>query len=109
MHKKFAEYKEMAEFLGSKRYSIDLLKEYYKEVFPHTMTKKGFENVGEIGKKREITNNAKKCLELVGEQPGAKYAEGYWWSPTTFKGECRESLAQSVLRKEPAAQDQGFR
>ena len=44
-HKKFAEYKEMAEFLGSKRYSIGLLKQYYKEVFPHTTIKKGVEKV----------------------------------------------------------------
>ena len=78
-HKKFAEYKEMAEFLGSKRYSIDLLKQYYKEVFPHTAVKKGVENVDEAGRGDITTNNAKRCMELVESQPGAEYAEGSWW------------------------------
>ena len=63
-HKKFAEYKEMAEFLGSKRYSIDLLKQYYKEVFPPITVKKGVENVGEEGREDITANNAKKCLGL---------------------------------------------
>ena len=40
-HEKFAEYKEMAEFLGSKRYSVDSLLQYYKEVFPFTSRQKG--------------------------------------------------------------------
>ena len=81
-HDKFAEYKEMAEFLGSKPYSIDLLKQYYSEVFPRTTIKKGVENVGVIQKeedKKILSNNAKKCLELVESQPGAEFAEGTWW------------------------------
>ena len=81
-HEKFAEYKEMAEFLGSKRYSVNLLKQYYKEVFPFTSKQKGVENVGVMQKeddKQIVSNNAKKCLELVDSQPGAEYAEGSWW------------------------------
>ena len=103
-HKKFAEYKEMAEFLGSRRYSIDLLKEYYKEVFPHTTVKKGVENVGEVGKKREMTNNAKKCFELVGSQPGAEYAEGSWWqafnSVTYFTDQIQGRDAENRLHNQ---------
>lgn len=79
-HEKFAEYKEMAEFLGSKRYSIDNLVKYYKEVFPHTTVKKGVENIGEVVKEDITTNNAKKCLELVDSQPGAEFAPGTWWN-----------------------------
>ena len=104
VHKKFAEYKEMAEFLGSKRYSIDLLKEYYKEVFSNTTVKKGVENVGEVGKKREMTNNAKKCFELVGSQPGAEYAEGSWWqafnSVTYFTDQIQGRDAENRLHNQ---------
>ena len=103
-HEKFAEYKEMAEFLGSRRYSIDTLKEYYKEVFPHTNIKKGVENVGEVGKEDITTNNAKKCLELVDSQPGAKFAEGSWWQAfnavTCFTDHVQGRSAESRLQSQ---------
>ena len=103
-HEKFAEYKEMAEFLGSRRYSIDTLKEYYKEVFPHTNIKKGVENVGEVGKENITTNNAKKCLELVDSQPGAEFAEGSWWQAfngvTYFTDHVQGRSAESRLQSQ---------
>ena len=37
---KLSQYKEMAEFLGSKRYNIDNLIEYYNTVFPRTADKR---------------------------------------------------------------------
>ena len=103
-HKKFAEYKEMAEFLGSKRYSIDLLKQYYKGVFPHTNVKKGVENVGEVGREDRITTNAKRCLEPVENQPGAEYAEGSWWqafnSVTYFTDHVQGRSAENRLHSQ---------
>ena len=66
----------MAEFLDSRRYGIDLLEQYYKEVFPYTSVRNGVENVGGVGREDRNTNNAKKCLEPVESQPGAEYADG---------------------------------
>ena len=79
---KLAEYKEAAEFLGSKRYTKKTLEEYFKEVFPYTGKRQGVEGVGVIQKednKKIFSNNAKRCLELVESQPGAEFAEGTWW------------------------------
>ena len=119
-HEKFAEYKEMAEFLGSRRYSIDTLLQYYKEVFPYTTKQKGVENVGLIQKEEDkniVSNNAKKCLELLDRQPGAEYAEGSWWKsfqlgyilhrPSSGK-ECRDPFTEPMVREEPDCQNQGF-
>lgn len=68
---KLAKYKEMAQFLGSKRFKQDKVKEYFMEVFPSLS---GKEN-------KELSRNAIKALDLIERQPGAKYAEGTWWQP----------------------------
>lgn len=71
---KLAKYKEMAEFLGSKRYTEEKLKEYFKAVFPVLAYDK------EKGPQRkEVSKSATLALELVETQPGAKFAEGSWW------------------------------
>ena len=59
-HAKLDEYRDMAAYLGSKRYNNETLDTYFKELF------------GE--------RNAKDALELIHTQPGAQFAEGSWWS-----------------------------
>lgn len=72
-HEKFAKYKEMAEFLGSKRFSVDNLLQYYNEVFPLTS-----------GEQKEVTKDtisrpARQAYDVLETQPGAEFAEGSWW------------------------------
>ena len=71
---KLAKYKEMASFLGSKRYTQDKLAEYFKEVFPVLVYNK------EKGPQRkELSKSATRALEVIDTHPGANYAEGSWW------------------------------
>jgi len=73
---KLSQYKEMAEFLGSKRYNIDNLIEYYNTVFPRTADKR-VQNQ-ELSAET-LSKNAKAAFDAIELQPGAKYAEGSWW------------------------------
>lgn len=72
-HDQLVKYKEMAEFLGSKRYTEGSVREYLDKLMPT------------LGKDRKEQNllsvSADKALELLETQPGAKYAEGSWWQP----------------------------
>jgi phage/plasmid-like protein (TIGR03299 family) len=68
---KLATYREMAQFLGGKRYTGPKLVEYFKTVFPVT---------GGPEKKKEMSISASKALDVVHTQPGANFAEGSWWS-----------------------------
>lgn len=68
---KLATYREMAQFLGGKRYTAPKLVEYFKTVFPVT---------GGPEKKKEMSISASKALDVVHTQPGANFAEGSWWS-----------------------------
>ncbi len=80
-HEKFAKYKEMAQFLGTKKFTVEGLLEYYATVFPKTSGSKVVE------KKEDLSRNALVAYEALETQPGAKYAEGSWWSAfnsTTF-------------------------
>jgi phage/plasmid-like protein (TIGR03299 family) len=71
---KLAKYKEMAAFLGSKRYSDDSLKDYFNRIFPVLAYNK------EKGPQRkDLSKSATRALEIIGTQPGAHYAEGSWW------------------------------
>jgi phage/plasmid-like protein (TIGR03299 family) len=74
-HEKFAKYKEMAEFLGSKRVTADSLIQYYNEVFPLTSGKDQQTEVN-LG---TISRQAKNAYDVIESQPGAQYAEGSWW------------------------------
>jgi phage/plasmid-like protein (TIGR03299 family) len=74
-HEKFAKYKEMAQFLGSKRFSMDNLINYYNEVFPLTSGQDKQESVTA----QSISRTAKQALEVLETQPGAEFAEGSWW------------------------------
>lgn len=71
---KLAKYKEMAEFLGSKRFTEDTLKQYFNNVFPVLAYNK------EKGPQRkELSKSATRALEVITTQPGAQFAEGSWW------------------------------
>ena len=73
---KLGTYKEMAEFLGSKRYSAAALIEYFNTVYPRTADKKVQDKALAID---TLSRNARICYDAVEAQPGAKYAEGSWW------------------------------
>ena len=68
-------YKEAAEFLGSKRYTPESLKEYFGLVFPHT----GKQILEAANDEAKLSRTALQALEIIELQPGAKYAEGSWW------------------------------
>jgi phage/plasmid-like protein (TIGR03299 family) len=64
---KLAKYKEMAAYLGSKRYTEESIVDYFTRVFPVA------------GSKKDISKNAQIALDVIDQQPGAQYAEGSWW------------------------------
>lgn len=71
---KLSKYKEMAEFLGAKRYTQEKLKEYFSNVFPLLTQKLPGEKT-----KKEISKSATRALEVIETQPGAEFARGSWW------------------------------
>ena len=70
---KLENYKTMAEFLGSKRYTTERLVEYLETIYPSQVKKENRDP------KVPTTVNAKKVFELIETQPGANYAKGSWW------------------------------
>lgn len=64
-------YKEMAKFLGGKRFTTDNVIEYFNNVFPKT-------SKGETDKKFK-SRNAEEAFAVLETQPGAEFAEGSWW------------------------------
>ena len=73
---KLNSYKEMAEFLGNKRYTGEALIEYFNTVFPRTTDKRV---QGKALSVDTLSRNAKLCYDVMEEQPGAEYAAGSWW------------------------------
>ena len=73
---KFAKYKETAEFLASKRFTVESLVQYYSEVFPRTYQGKKEVTVTTF---EDLTTNAKKAYEVLETQPGADFGRGTWW------------------------------
>ena len=71
---KFAKYKEMADFLGSKRFSVENLMQYYSEVFPLSNGTKE-----DIPTAETLSRPAKQAYEVLESQPGAEFGEGTWW------------------------------
>ena len=68
---KLAKYKEMSQFLGSKRYTNESVVEYFKRVFPITS--------GNTESKKELSKGASTALGVLDTQPGAEFARGTWW------------------------------
>jgi len=65
---KLVKYKEMAAYLGSKKYTDETLSEYFNRIFP----------INESSKK-EQSRNAKIAQQVIVQQPGSNFAEGSWW------------------------------
>ena len=74
---KMQEYKEVAAFLGSKRFTADSYIEYLNTVFPRTSDKRIKSGMDQI---EQLSRNAKLCHDVLEQQPGAEFAEGSWWS-----------------------------
>jgi len=66
---KLAKYKEMAQFLGTKRAKGEDVVEYFKRLWP----------LGEKAKKVEVARNVTDALSILDSQPGAEFAPGTWW------------------------------
>ena len=69
---KLAKYKEMAQFLGSKKAKDEDIVEYFCRIFPVSSSSK---------KENELSRNAQIAIDILHTQPGAEYAEGTWWQP----------------------------
>jgi len=69
---KLGTYKEMAQFLGSKKYTDKSLIEYLAQVFPTNSAKKKEGNM--------LSRPAQIAHDIVGTQPGHEFAEGSYWS-----------------------------
>jgi phage/plasmid-like protein (TIGR03299 family) len=67
---KLKQYKEMAEFLGSKRYKQTSLTKYFGDIFPIS---------GANVKEKKLSRNAEIALGIVETQPGHEFAPGSWW------------------------------
>lgn len=65
------QYKELAELLGTKRYTDESMVEYFKQVFPRNSDIKG---------KSEPSRAAERAMEIVDDQPGAEFAPGTYWN-----------------------------
>lgn len=69
---RMAKYKEKAEFLGGKRYTEELAKDYFNRVFPVLTTKRE--------SRKDLSKQATRALELAEIQPGADFAPGSMWN-----------------------------
>lgn len=68
-HTRIEQFKEAAEFLGSKRYTDVAFQKFLGQVF-------GVSNQ----KDKELSRTAERALEIVDTQPGANFAPGTWWN-----------------------------
>ncbi len=75
---KLETYKDMATFLGKKRFTPDSYIEYLNTVFPRTADKKV---QGKALSVDTLSRNAKLAYAALESQPGANFAEGSWWKP----------------------------
>ena len=75
-HEKFDRYRDMAEFLGNKRFSVDQLLNYYSEVFPLTS---GGEDLPKQATYESLSRMGKAAHDVLETQPGSNFAEGSWW------------------------------
>ena len=73
---KLVKYKEMAAFLGQKRYTNENVVEYFNRIFPKTSDRKK-----EMGATVEAHSRAAQlAVDMLDTQPGANYAPGSWWN-----------------------------
>lgn len=67
---KLQKYKEMAQFLGSKKAKTESIVEYFERIFPLANAIEG-----------KRSKNANIALSIIDTQPGSEYAQGSWWQP----------------------------
>lgn len=72
---KMDRYKEMAEFLGSKRFTKESLEAYMTAVFPKMVPSAKRDEEEDP----EMSGNGVLALSLMDTQPGAEFAQGSWW------------------------------
>ena len=72
-HDKFSQYKEMAEFLSTRRFTAETLVQFYNDVFPYTHKE------SEVKTVKDLSKNARDAYEVLETQPGANFGEGTWW------------------------------
>ena len=70
---KLAKYKDMAQFLGSKKAKDEDIIQYFTRIFPVSGSNEN--------KKKEVSKNAELAYNILHTQPGSEYAEGTWWQP----------------------------
>ena len=74
---KFSQYKEVAEFLASKKFSSKAIIEYYNEVFPRTYQGK---KPIKINTYKDLSANGQDAYAVLETQPGAELgAKNTWW------------------------------
>lgn len=66
-HNKLSTYRQQAELLGSKRWNIETLDDYFQKVFPSNR------------KDERASRHAEEAMSIIHTQPGANFAEGSWW------------------------------
>lgn len=66
---KLSQYKEMSQYISSKRFTEDTKIEYLEKLFPV---------LGEA-KRKERSKGAQGVLDILDTQPGAQYGEGTFW------------------------------
>jgi phage/plasmid-like protein (TIGR03299 family) len=67
---KLDSYKEMAAYLGSKRYKDENIVDYFTRVFPVS---------GSADAKKQVSKNADLAMSVLNRQPGTEYAPGTFW------------------------------
>lgn len=72
-HDKFSQYKEMAEFLSTRRFTAESLVQFYNDVFPYTHKE------SEVKTIKDLSKTARDAYEVLETQPGANFGEGTWW------------------------------
>jgi len=66
---KLDKYKEMSEFLGSKRMTDESFNNFIRELFPSSSKEEG-----------KYSRPAKIVKDVLYSQPGVEFAEGSWWT-----------------------------
>ena len=73
---KFAQYKDVAQFLASKKFSAKALVQYYNEVFPRTYQGK---KPVTVEKFKDLSTTGQDAYAVLETQPGAEMGAGTWW------------------------------
>ena len=74
-HEKFAQYKEMAQFLAKKTAKLEDVVIYLNEVFPVANSKGRA-----VDSYADLSRTAKQAFDVLETQPGADMAMGTWWN-----------------------------